>query len=104
MIHRPLDGVRWRVAGDGDYRTRIARFAFHYEGKRVLRGLNTTRYAIDRDDGPDWMVETFDTAVPIDDGGRRRTVGRDDPAREIARLASWTGLFKRYGSNERRNR
>ena len=95
----------------------------------MLRGLNTTRYAIDRDylglfaalqvaargrvhveavsrkrgrdDGPDWMVETFDTAVLIDDGGKRRTLGRDDPAREIARLAPRPGPFKRLAARFR---
>ena len=129
MIYKSLDGVHWRVAGNGNHRTCIARFAFHYQGKRVLRGLNTTRYAIDRDylglfaalqaaargrvhveavprkrgrdDGPDWMVETFDTAVLIDDGGKRRTLGRDDLAREIARLAPRPGPFKRLAARLR---
>ena len=70
----------------------------------MLRDLNTTRYAIDRDDGPDWMVETFDTAVPIDDGGRaangrpRRSGARDRPPRVL------DGPVQTLGSNERRNR
>lgn len=49
MYYETLDGLNYYVAGDGNHRTCIAKFDFHYTGLSMLHGVNLTDYRIDWD-------------------------------------------------------
>lgn len=43
-----LDGLHWYVDGDGNHRTAIAKFAFFYQDRTELHGLEMTDYRFDQ--------------------------------------------------------
>ncbi len=46
MSYVTLDGITYYVADDGNHRSTIARFDFHYAARTMLHGVRTTHYSI----------------------------------------------------------
>ncbi|HRJ52263.1 MAG TPA: hypothetical protein PLE99_05825 [Candidatus Thiothrix moscowensis] len=44
-----VDGLNWYVDGDGNHRTAIAKFSFHYQDRTELYGLEMSDYRFDRE-------------------------------------------------------
>jgi hypothetical protein len=49
MSYRSVDGINWYVNADGNHRTAIARFAFYWQGRSDLHGLELDDYRFDHD-------------------------------------------------------
>lgn len=49
MSFASMDGLNWYVDGDGNHRTAIAKFAFHYQDRTELHGLELGDYRFDHE-------------------------------------------------------
>lgn len=49
MYYLTLDGLSYYVGADGNHRTCIARFDFHYRGITTLHGVCVSHYQVDRE-------------------------------------------------------
>jgi hypothetical protein len=49
MSFRSMDGVNWYVNADGNHRTTVAKFAFYYQGRADIHGVELDDYRFDHE-------------------------------------------------------
>lgn len=83
MYYVALDDSGWFVNGDGNHRTCIARFAFHFAGRTMLHGITAERYRTDARAREVWMALREMVALrglPLLIEPERETLFREDSA------------------------
>ncbi|WP_150113927.1 hypothetical protein [Leptospirillum ferriphilum] len=109
MTYITLDDLDFYVNTDGNHRSTIARFDFHYRGLTTLHGVTVEDVRIDREmirlleegilsgfvapfseklsreDTAGWMMETFRTGLRIRSKGTEQVLEKADQVREWIR-------------------